>query len=125
MTTTNSSSNSSNTDPPIEEEDDTANTTNTNYKQYVDAYISNNASTKLKSSVVLFQPGEQKVSPIPDVIVRKRQPLKDEYIVVACDGIWDVLSNQQVVDEVDHIMYAEGEQQLGYIAEEVSCWRGF
>ena len=75
--------------------------------------------------MVLFQPGEQKVSPIPDVIVRKRQPQKDEYIVVACDGIWDVLSNQQVVDEVDHIMYAEGEQQLGYIAEEVSCWRGF
>ena len=47
-TTTTTSNSSSNTDPPIEE-DETATTTNTNYKQYVDAYISTNASTKLKS----------------------------------------------------------------------------
>lgn len=95
------------------------------YKQYVDEYISNNASNQLKSSIGLFQPGEQKVSPIPDVIVRKRQPLKDEYIVVACDGIWDVLSNQQLVTEVDHIMYADGERDLGLISEEIldSCLR--
>ena len=69
-----------------------------------------------------FAPGEQKVSPIPDVTIHMRNHDQDEYVVVACDGIWDVVSNQQCISELDEIMYAEGERDLGLVSEEVrSC----
>jgi serine/threonine protein phosphatase PrpC len=41
----------------------------------------------------------QAVSCAPDVNICKRQR-GDEFLVVACDGIWDVLSSQAVVDLV-------------------------
>ena len=66
-----------------------------------------------------FPPGDQKVSPIPDVTIHMRNHDRDEYVVVACDGIWDVVSNQQCITELDEIMYAEGEHDLGLVAEEV------
>mmetsp|Transcript_26754 Transcript_26754/g.62537 ORF Transcript_26754/g.62537 Transcript_26754/m.62537 type:complete len:525 (+) Transcript_26754:143-1717(+) len=66
-----------------------------------------------------FSPGDQKVSPIPDVIVHARNAERDEYVVVACDGIWDVVSNQQCIAELDQIMYDEGERELGLVAEEI------
>jgi serine/threonine protein phosphatase PrpC len=42
---------------------------------------------------------DQKVSSMPDVTFIKRQP-KDEFLILACDGIWDVLTMEQVVDMV-------------------------
>ncbi|KAI7892120.1 phosphatase 2C-like domain-containing protein [Mucor mucedo] len=38
---------------------------------------------------------EQAVTADPDITVHKLTP-KDEFMVLACDGIWDCLSNQQV-----------------------------
>jgi serine/threonine protein phosphatase PrpC len=38
-------------------------------------------------------------SAMPDVTVHEIQP-EHEFMVLACDGIWDVLSNQEVVDFV-------------------------
>jgi len=35
---------------------------------------------------------EQLVSPEPEVYVEKRQP-DDEFLVIACDGVWDVFTN--------------------------------
>jgi len=72
-----------------------------------------------------FPPGEQKVSPIPDVTIHMRNQERDEYVVVACDGIWDVVSNQQCIMELDEIMYAEGERDLGLVSEEIldTCLR--
>lgn len=44
-------------------------------------------------------PEEQMVTAFPEIM---RQPLQpgDEFIILACDGIWDVLENQQAVDFV-------------------------
>jgi len=81
--------------------------------------------SKKESSTIIMPPGKQKVSPIPDVTVHIRNTEQDEYIAVCCDGIWDVLSNQQFVVELDAIMYAEGERDLGLISEEIldTCLR--
>lgn len=46
-----------------------------------------------------LSPEDQMVSCVPDITSSKRQPA-DEFVVVACDGIWDVLSSQEVVDQV-------------------------
>ena len=42
---------------------------------------------------------EQIVTAYPDVTVEKIT-LDHEFLVLACDGIWDVLSNKEVVDFV-------------------------
>jgi serine/threonine protein phosphatase PrpC len=72
----------------------------------------------------LMKPGDQKVSPIPDVVIQGRNPLQDEFILVACDGIWDVLTNYEAVQTVAEL-FKEGESSLGLICEEVraSSWR--
>jgi len=43
---------------------------------------------------------EQAVTAFPEVIIEQRKPEEDEFIVLACDGIWDVMSSQEVVDKV-------------------------
>merc|ERR1712194_660559 len=79
----------------------------------------------MESKPLEFPPGEQKVSPIPDVTIHTRNHDRDEYVVVACDGIWDVVSNQQCISELDEIMYTEGERDLGLVSEEIldTCLR--
>ena len=70
-----------------------------------------------------MKPGDQKVSPIPDIIVQKRNDEQDEFLIVACDGIWDVQTNYEAVKTVTE-MFQEGETNLGLICEEVrSSWR--
>lgn len=44
-------------------------------------------------------PEEQIICSTPDVLVKDLTPA-DEFIVLACDGIWDVKSNQEVCDFV-------------------------
>merc|ERR1711964_894604 len=39
---------------------------------------------------------EQLVSPEPDIVSMSRDPT-DEFIVIACDGIWDVMTNEECV----------------------------
>jgi len=56
----------------------------------------------------------------PDIIDRKIQP-EDEFIVLACDGIWDVLTNQEVVSFV-RSMIAKG-HELDAICEMVGPLR--
>ncbi|KAL5268790.1 hypothetical protein ACHWQZ_G002589 [Mnemiopsis leidyi] len=43
---------------------------------------------------------EQQVSPQPEIFVLERDYEHDEFLVIACDGIWDVMSNQQVLEFV-------------------------
>uniref|UniRef100_A0A3Q3WJL8 Protein phosphatase 1B n=1 Tax=Mola mola TaxID=94237 RepID=A0A3Q3WJL8_MOLML len=45
-------------------------------------------------------PTEQLVSPEPEVCVLERVAEGDEFVVLACDGIWDVMSNDELCDFV-------------------------
>ena len=65
-----------------------------------------------------MKPGDQKVSPIPDIIVHKRSEAQDEFVVLACDGIWDVQTNYEAIKTVAD-MLREGETNVGLICEEV------
>jgi len=42
-------------------------------------------------------PCEQLVSPEPEITVQKRDD-DDEFLVLACDGIWDVMNNEELCD---------------------------
>jgi protein phosphatase PTC2/3 len=46
-----------------------------------------------------FGPEGQAVCCIPDVVVHQRDK-KDNFLVLACDGVWDVMSNEDVKDFV-------------------------
>jgi serine/threonine protein phosphatase PrpC len=59
-----------------------------------------------------------KVSPFPEVITAPRDPGSDRILVVACDGIWDVVSNDDCLDFID-TLFQEGETDMGLICEEV------
>jgi len=72
-----------------------------------------------------LRPQDQMICCTPDVKYFRRQP-GDEFIVLACDGVWDVLSSQEVVDyirpQLDEIldpnnMYAEPLVKLSSILE--------
>lgn len=41
-------------------------------------------------------PYEQLVSPEPEIFVRDRDDSLDEFLVLACDGIWDVMTNEDL-----------------------------
>ncbi|XP_038156091.1 protein phosphatase 1B isoform X1 [Cyprinodon tularosa] len=45
-------------------------------------------------------PTEQLVSPEPEVYVMIRAPEQDQFIILACDGIWDVMSNEELCEFV-------------------------
>ncbi|XP_054154323.1 protein phosphatase 1B-like [Oppia nitens] len=46
-------------------------------------------------------PCEQLVSPEPEITVQTREG-GDEFLVLACDGIWDVMDNDELCDYVRH-----------------------
>ncbi|KAK9499107.1 hypothetical protein O3M35_003615 [Rhynocoris fuscipes] len=49
-------------------------------------------------------PCEQLVSPEPEIFVRDRSDENDEFLVLACDGIWDVMSNEEVCDFIRYLL---------------------
>lgn len=71
------------------------------------------------SQVPVTKPEEQKVSPVPDMIVQNRDISSDEFIIIACDGIWDVNTNEECIRIVGEL-FDEGESDIGLICEEVS-----
>jgi serine/threonine protein phosphatase PrpC len=60
---------------------------------------------------------KQKVIVVPDFVVYPRIEESDEFIVVACDGIWDVASSKQCTDFIQR-MLLEGEHDLRNVCEE-------
>jgi len=43
---------------------------------------------------------EQAVTAFPEIIIEERDAANDQFILLACDGIWDVMSSQEVVSKV-------------------------
>jgi len=62
---------------------------------------------------------EHRITVHPDIIVHAREPNIDEFIVIACDGIWDRLTNRDCADLVSSLAYGESESDVGLICEEV------
>jgi serine/threonine protein phosphatase PrpC len=60
---------------------------------------------------------KQKVIVVPELVVYPRIMDQDEFIILACDGIWDVASSNQCSKFVQGLL-SEGETNLGNIAEE-------
>lgn len=58
-----------------------------------------------------------KVSPFPEVTIHYRSDA-DQMLVLACDGIWDVMSDQEC-HKLIQTLCREGESDMGLIAEEV------
>jgi len=52
-----------------------------------------------KQNAVL-PPEEQMISPLPTIQHVELDPAQDEFIVLACDGVWNSMSSQEVVDFV-------------------------
>lgn len=58
----------------------------------------------------------QMISPLPDIQTLKLTP-EDSFMVIACDGIWNSMSSQQVCDFVNERL--DSHEKLSTIAEEV------
>lgn len=63
-------------------------------------------------------PEYQKVSSVPDIIVQNRNRELDEFITIACDGIWDVQTNHECAKMISDI-FEEGESDIGLLCEEI------
>jgi serine/threonine protein phosphatase PrpC len=70
----------------------------------------------MKSNISLH-PSQQKVIVDPDFLVYPRDLAGDEFIILACDGVWDVATNETCSDFVQNLL-SEGEIDLGSICEE-------
>lgn len=68
-----------------------------------------------KSNEVL-RVDQQKVIPNPEFVTYPRKK-EDEFMILACDGIWDVANNEQCQSFVQSLL-DQGETDLGLICEE-------
>lgn len=60
---------------------------------------------------------EQKVSCFPDIMMHERTS-EDDVLLLACDGLWDVMTNSEAIDLVRKI-YESGETSVAKMAEEM------
>ena len=58
------------------------------------------------------------VSCEPEFEVRLRNHFEDQYVIIACDGLWDVFDNEGATAEIRKII-AEGETNVSLISEEI------
>lgn len=63
-------------------------------------------------------PHEQMISALPDVRHMEIDPERDEFMVLACDGIWNFMSSQDVIQFVRTRLNA-GNMTISKICEEV------
>jgi serine/threonine protein phosphatase PrpC len=63
-------------------------------------------------------PEKQMVTPVPEITFHCREPALDQFIAIACDGIWDVISSEKCAELISTI-FNEGEQSTALVCEEV------
>ena len=63
---------------------------------------------------------EQMISPQPDIRQITIDPEHDTWMILACDGIWNSMSSQEVVDYVNTKIDSTPQDKLSMICEEVS-----
>lgn len=61
---------------------------------------------------------KQMITALPDIKVETVNPKTDEFMVLACDGIWNSMTSQQVVDFV-RAKLEQKTERLSQICEEV------
>jgi protein phosphatase 1G len=63
-------------------------------------------------------PEDQMITAFPDVVV---EPLTSDinFIILACDGIWDCMTNQEICDFVSERLKKDPKQKLSKIVEEI------
>lgn len=59
----------------------------------------------------------QKVTALPDIKIVQRSHL-DEVLILACDGLWDVFSSEEGVQQVREL-WAAGETDMALVVEEI------
>ena len=59
-----------------------------------------------------LDPAEQLVSPEPEIFVVERRNKLDEFIVIGCDGIWDVMTNEEVAEYIRSRMLLSDDLEL-------------
>ncbi|KAF4677252.1 hypothetical protein FOL47_002491 [Perkinsus chesapeaki] len=64
-----------------------------------------------------LKPEQQIICSTPDILMEKLTPA-DEFFVLACDGVWDVMSNEDVVKFI-RPRIEKGEKKLSEIVEEL------
>lgn len=82
------------------------------------SYGSENGRKRKGSVGAVMSPQDQKVSPMPDIIVQNRNADVDEFIAIACDGIFDVQTNHECISMIAEI-FQDGERDLGLVCEEI------
>ena len=60
------------------------------------------------------------ISPQPDIRTLEIDPEKDSWMILACDGIWNFMSSQEVVDYIQQKIGSTPSDKLSSICEEVS-----
>ena len=63
-------------------------------------------------------PEEQKVSPVPDIRIFARDPAADQLMLLACDGVFDVMTNREACETLCTLLL-EGERDMGNVVEEL------
>lgn len=62
---------------------------------------------------------EQMITALPDIKTLTINPAEDEFMVLACDGIWNFMSSQEVVDFVRPRLTTRTPEKLSQICEEM------
>lgn len=66
-----------------------------------------------------YGPLEQMISPEPEFYIKMREPSIDEFLVIACDGVWDVMSFEEVCDYVYSQIRKIPSRDLKCVADEI------
>jgi serine/threonine protein phosphatase PrpC len=72
-----------------------------------------------KDGATSNKPKDHRVTAHPDILVYAREPMNDEFLVLACDGIWDRFTNKDCSSLIRSLVNRESETDVGLICEEV------